>query len=240
MNQFLIAFAAIAFISTFIGGLLVFKYKHMMPYVFSFAAGTLIAVTFLEILPESLELAEKANIPIRSILITIVLSFFLYNLIERFFVTHPVHEHDGHGHIMGPIGAGSLVIHSFFDGAAIGAAFQVNTELGLVVAMAVVFHDFTDGVNTVTLMLKNKHTSHHAFIFLIMAAMAPVIGLVLTTYLNLPIKILAFLLAFFAGEFIYIGAAMLVPETKQTTKSTIIAMALGILAIIALTSIVTV
>ncbi len=238
MNSFLIGFAVIAFVSTLVGGLLVFKYKHMMPYVFSFAAGTLIAVTFLEILPESLKLAESSNIPIRSILITIVLSFFLYNFIERFFVTHPVHEHDGHGHIMGPIGAGSLVIHSFFDGAAIGAAFQVSTELGLVVAMAVVFHDFTDGINTVTLMLKNKQTSKNAFIFLIMAALAPVVGLLLTTYLDLPSKILAFLLAFFAGEFIYIGAAMLVPETKETKKSTMFAMAAGIAAIIVLTSLV--
>lgn len=239
MNSFVLTLAIITFVSTLFGGLMVFKYKKSMPYIFSFAAGTLIAVAFLDLLPESLEIAKSSGITVRAIFITVVLSFFIYNLLERFFVTHPVHENDQHGHIMGPIGAGSLVVHSFFDGAAIGAAYHVNPAVGIVVALAVIFHDFTDGINTVTVMLKNRHKSKHAFAFLFMDALAPVLGVMMTTYLMLPQSALAFMLAFFTGEFLYIGAATLVPETKHTTKATMITMALGIIAIIVLTSVLT-
>jgi zinc transporter ZupT len=240
MASVLLLITIVAFISTFVGGLVVFKFRHSLPYIFAYAAGSLIAVAFIDLLPESLELAESANVPIRYILITVVLSFFLYNFIERFFATHHMHEHDhdDHEHVMGPIGAGSLVIHSFLDGAAIGAAFQINQAIGIVVGLAVIFHDFTDGINTVTVMLRNHHSTKHALIFLALDAIAPVAGVLTMMYLSIPPAALAFLLAFFAGEFIYIGAASLVPETKNTSKKTLLAMAFGIAVIIVLTAIV--
>ena len=55
---------------------------------------------------------------------------------------------------MGPIGAIGLVMHSFLDGAAIGIAYQANASMGFIVALAVISHDFTDGINTVVIMLK--------------------------------------------------------------------------------------
>jgi ZIP family zinc transporter len=138
---------------------------------------------------------------------------------------------------MGPIGAGSLVIHSFLDGAAIGIAFQVSFSAGLVVALAVIFHDMTDGINTVVVMLKNHQPLKKAIVFLIMGAFAPVLGILLTSLIDIPAKFLVYLLAFFVGEFIYIGAATLLPETHHyPSKKIVIAMAIGILLIAFLTS----
>ncbi len=238
MNSFILMLAAFTFVSTLIGGLLVLRYKRSLPYIFAFAAGSLIGVSFLDLLPESLDLAVATHVSARAIFITVVVSFFLYNLIERFFATHHLHEHDEHAHVMGPIGAGSLVVHSFFDGAAIGAAFHVNAAVGLIVALAVIFHDFTDGINTVTVMLRNRQKSRSALVFLVLDALAPVLGVLLTTYVIIPEAALAFLLAFFVGEFLYIGASTLVPETKHTSRKTIIGMAAGIALIIALTSLI--
>jgi len=133
---------------------------------------------------------------------------------------------------MGPIGAGSLVIHSFLDGIAIGAAFAVNPSAGFVVALAVISHDFTDGINTVIIMLKNKHDVKRAVMFLVFDAIAPVLGIMTATSVAIPEKALAILLAVFVGEFLYIGAATLLPETrKHKSKKIIIAMALGIIII---------
>jgi ZIP family zinc transporter len=226
----------VTFFSTLIGGLITFKFKKYLPYFFAFAAGSLIGVSFLDLLPESLNLANSIQFPIRNIMIMILASFFIYSMLEKFFLTHEIEE-EGHGHILGPIGAGSLVLHSFLDGAAIGSAFQVNFSIGVIVAFAVIFHDFTDGINTVTIMLKNNHNSRNAKIFLLLDAIAPILGILLTSIIMIPQHILALILAFFVGEFIYMGAVSLLPEAhKHHSKKTILFVLLGILLIFALTS----
>src|SRR3989344_8377101 len=117
-------FAAITFISTLIGGLVIFRFRKGLPYFFAFSAGSLMAVAFLDILPESLEIAQHVSLPFRSVMLTIVISFFVYSFLDKIFLTHDMKECGGHhSHISGPLGAGSLILHSFFDGAAIGAAF---------------------------------------------------------------------------------------------------------------------
>ena len=222
MNVLLIILADVAFLFTLLGGFLAIKFKKALPYFFAFSAGSLIAVSFFDLLPESINLAGSVNVPIKYLMLTIVLSFLLYSLIEKFFLTHHHHEDEEHGHILGSIGAGSLAIHSFLDGVAIGSAFQVNSAVGLVVALAVLSHDFTDGINTVTLMLKNKHKTKNAVWFLLLDAIAPVLGVLLTSVAVIPGNVLAFILAFFVGEFLYIGMANLLPETHKHSSKWII------------------
>jgi len=237
MNTLITAFAFATFVSTLVGGLIIFKFKKYLPYFFAFAAGSLIAVSFLDLLPESLQISNEINFPVRYIMLAVVFSFFFYSLLERFFLTHNLGAPDSHGHIMGPIGAGSLVLHSFLDGVAIGSAFQVNSSMGIVVAFAVIFHDFTDGINTVTIMLKNKHNAKKAVTFLLMDALAPVLGILATNAVVMPQNVLAVILAIFTGEFLYIGASTLLPETREhPSKWMIFAMALAIIIIIILTS----
>jgi len=232
MNTTLVLLTLATFFSTLIGGSIIVKFKKYLPYFFAFAAGSLVAVSFLELLPESLKISNSIGFPTKYIMLIVVISYFVYSLLERFFLTHHEDEEDSHRHIMGSIGAGSLVIHSFLDGIAIGAAFAVNPSVGFVVALAVISHDFTDGINTVIIMLKNKHNVKRAIMFLILDAIAPVLGIVVATAITIPEKALAILLAVFVGEFLYIGAATLLPETrKHKSKKIIIAMALGIIVI---------
>lgn len=239
MNSLVILFTSITFFSTLIGGLVIFKFRKYLPYFFAFAAGSLVAVSFLDLLPESLNISQSINLPVRYIMLSVVASFFIYSLLERFFLTHHMGDHDSHGHIMGPIGAGSLILHSFFDGAAIGSAFMVNTSVGVVVALAVIFHDFTDGINTVIVMLRNKQKIRNAILFLLMDALAPVLGVLAISSMPLPQNALAILLAVFVGEFLYIGASTLMPETrKNLSKGIVIAMLVGIILIAVLTSLV--
>ncbi len=236
MNLLMLSLAFATFLSTIIGGTVVLRFRSSLPYFFAFAAGSLMGAAFLDILPESLKIAGHAGVPARHLMVTMVLSFFFYHLVERFFVTHHIEQPEAHGHIMGPIGAGSLVIHSFLDGAAIAAAFQVNTSVGMLVALAVIFHDFTDGINTVTLMLKNNQPSRNSAVFLLLDAVAPVLGVFAVSRVNFPEDILAFVLAFFVGEFIYIGAANLLPETKQfQSRRILLATAAGVALIFVLT-----
>lgn len=239
METLVIVLALATFISTLAGGVVIIRLKKYLPYFFAFAAGSLVAVSFLDLLPESLQISQSINFPVRYLMMAVVFSFFFYSLLERLFLTHHMGEHDDHAHVLGPIGAGSLVVHSFLDGAAIGAAFHVNSSVGLIVALAIIFHDFTDGINTVTLMLKNKQKMGRTVIFLLLDALAPVLGVLLTTAIIIPQSILALLLAVFVGEFLYIGASTLLPETRENlSKGIIIAMALAIILITILTSLI--
>jgi zinc transporter ZupT len=238
MNWLIVGLAFTTFCSTLIGGTFAIRFRKALPYFFAFAAGSLIAVTFFDILPESLEISASVNLSSRYIMITVVASFLFYSFLEKFLLVHYHEESGGHGHVMGPVGAGSLVIHSFLDGVAIGAAYQVNVTIGLLVALAVIFHDFTDGINTVTLMLKNKQHLRSATIFLVMDAVAPVLGVAVTSLVSINQAVLALVLAVFAGEFIYIGAVNLMPETRKYPNWKIAASTmLAILLILGLTSV---
>jgi zinc transporter ZupT len=229
MNMIILLLALATFVSTLIGGLITLRFSRLLPYFFAFSAGSLMAVAFFEILPESINLAGHSGITLQTIMLTVVISFFFYSLFERFFPSHEVGPHDTHAHIMGPIGATSLIVHSFIDGAAIGAAFQINMSVGLVVALAVLCHDFTDGMNTVTIMLKNRHKMKSAAVFLLLDALAPIFGVLSTTLFVFSEPALAIVLAAFVGEFVYIGAASLLPETyHHPSKDIVLAMAAGI------------
>jgi zinc transporter ZupT len=233
--------AVVTFFSTLIGGTFAIKFKKALPYFFAFAAGSLIAVTFFDILPEGIAVSEASGIPIRTVMATIVGSFLVYSLLERYFLTHHHHEEDDedHGHVMGPVGAGGLVVHSFLDGAAIGTAYQANPALGLIVAFAVIFHDFTDGINTVTLMLRSKQNVKNAFMFLLADSIAPAFGIALTSLIVVPEYVLAYILAMFAGEFLYLAAVNLLPETfKHPGWKMFLATLLGISLIFVLTGLI--
>ena len=220
-----------------VGGLVAVKFRRILQYFFAFSSGALIAITFFDVLPESLDIAGPVSV--RTLMIAVVAAFLFFSLVERFFLTHHHHESEEHGHIMGPIGAIGLVAHSFLDGAAIGIAYQANPNIGLIIALAVISHDFTDGINTVVIMLKNEQNVKNARIFLFIDAIAPVFGIIVASFFVIKPSVLAVILAAFSGQFLYIGAANLLPETyRHSAWKMAVAMIFGVLLIFVLTSII--
>jgi zinc transporter ZupT len=124
-----------------------------------------------------------------------------------------------------------LSLHSYLDGFAIGLAFQVSTSVGTIVAAAVLAHDFSDGINTVEVVLNRRGGNRSALAWLIIDVVAPVVGAVSTLMLHFQPQILGGCLALFAGFFVYISASDLLPEsyhdhpTVGTTAMTILGMA---------------
>jgi ZIP family zinc transporter len=238
MDPILYILALITFASTIIGGLVAVKFRKVLQYFFAFSAGALIAITFFDVLPESLNIAKTTGMGIRSLMIAVVAACLFFSLVERFFLTHHHHDEEEHGHIMGPIGAIGLVAHSFLDGAAIGIAFQANAKVGIIVALAVISHDFTDGINTVVIMLKNEQNVKNARKFLFVDAIAPVFGIIMASFFAINQNVLAVILAAFSGQFLYIGAASLLPETyRHVPWKMAVAMIVGVLLIFGLTAI---
>jgi ZIP family zinc transporter len=188
----------------------------------SFTAGVLIAVCFFDIIPEIFGLIQSSNLDITQPLIAVIVGYLLIHILEKYAVIHHTHEGEyathRHPHV-GMISTLGLIFHSFLDGIGIGLGFHVSPHVGLVVALAVIAHDFSDGLNTVSLMLVNKNTRKKAFLFLLLDAFAPVIGVFSTFFITIPENILVYYLGFFAGFLLYIGSSDLLPEAHSKHSS---------------------
>ncbi len=218
MNGMVILIALAATLSTFLGGLFALKFKDKLHLILGFSAGAIIGVAFFDLMPEAIDLASKAY-GVSFIISIVALGFVSYMTLDRLLHIYTMdNEDEGHIH-RGKLGAGSLSIHSFLDGLAIGLAFQVSSSVGAIVATAVLVHDFSDGINTVNLVLKNQGDQKQAFRWLIVDAVAPVLGVASTLLFTLPETALGLILAIFCGFFLYIGASDLLPESHHRHKT---------------------
>ena len=114
----------------------------------------------------------------------------------------------------------ALVGHSVMDGVGIGLAFQVSPAVGITVAIAVIAHDFCDGLNTVSLMLLHRHSTRSALRMLALDALAPVLGAASTLAFSVPPALLAPYLGFFAGFLLYIGVSDILPQAYSRAGPT--------------------
>ena len=235
MIIFIIGIATL--VSTFLGGMFALRFKDKLHLILGFSAGAVIGVAFFDLLPEALELGKELY-NINYITSIVALGFIVYMILDRFvfFHSHSTNE-DGHKennfNRRGILGAGSLSIHSFIDGMAIGLAFQVSLVVGTIVAVAVLVHDFSDGINTVNMILKNSGTKSQAFKWLSVDAVAPVLGIISTLFFSVSESTLGIILAVFTGFFLYIGASDLLPESHHNhpTVWTTVATILGIIVL---------
>jgi len=207
-----------AFTATMLGGLFAISLRDRLHLVLGFSAGAVIGVAFFDLLPEALETGTTWGS--RNILLLCALGFFLYTVIDRWMLLHEHangHEHHAHQHSekRGWIGAGSFSAHSFLDGFAIGIAFQASRAVGVIVAIAVLVHDFSDGLNTVNVVVKHGGDRRIALRWLLLDAAAPVMGAAVSLLVRLPESDLALILAMFSGFFLYIGASDLLPESHH-------------------------
>ena len=206
IQPLLILIAAAAFFSTLAGGLLALKLRDKLHLILGFSAGAVIGVAFFDLLPEAVNFGEKFHSP-AVILSFTAAGFLAYLVLDRILLFH------GDAAPRGPFAAGVLCIHSLLDGVAIGLAFQTSQQVGLVVAIAVLTHDFSDGINTMSVMLKNRGSRTQGLSWLAADALAPVLGIASTHFFTLPGQGFGTALALFAGFFLYIGASDLIPES---------------------------
>jgi len=198
--------ASAAFSSTLAGGLLALKLRDRLHLILGFSAGAVIGVAFFDLLPEAI--SNGVPYHTASALMSVAAAgFLIYLLLDRLLWLHgdPVRR--------GAFTAAVLCVHSLLDGIAIGVAFQTSHAVGVIVAIAVLTHDFSDGINTMNVVLKNQGKRATALRWLLLDAVAPVIGIVSTFAFALPTSSFGVALALFSGFFLYIGASDLIPES---------------------------
>ncbi len=207
-----------AFCSTMLGGTLALRLRDKLHLILGFSAGAVVAVAFFDLIPEALSLGSKTH-SLETVMSFVALGFILYLLMDRLILLHNhAHEQEEEEHSVesrGHVRAGSLSVHSFLDGVGIGLAFQVSIVVGAVVAAAVLAHDFSDGINTVNVVVRHGGERSKALRWLLVDAIAPVIGVLVTLFFSISSDALGLLLALFGGFFLYIGASDLIPESHH-------------------------
>jgi zinc transporter ZupT len=228
VNTTVLIVSLATFAATLVGGLFALRLRDRLHLILGFSAGAVLGVALFDLIPEAISLGGD-RFSVAATMGALAAGFLAYMLLDRAIMLHAHPGPDaGSGVRRGMLGAGSLSVHSFLDGCSIGLAFKVSASVGAVVAIAVLVHDFSDGINTVGLILKNRGSDRNAFRWLIIDAIAPLIGAGSTLALTLRPSTLGLTLAAFAGLFLYIGASDLLPEsyhqhpTALTTAMTIL------------------
>lgn len=208
-----IPLAGLTVISTFLGGLVAFRFHRELHTLIAFTGGIVVAVALFDVLPEALDAVGDS----RRVTTVVGAGFLLFFLAERVLVLHHRDEPEqarAHRRV-GALGAAGLSVHSLIDGLGIGLAFHLDTATGMLVFLAVISHDFADGMNTVGFILRQSGDRRSARRWLTVDAVAPLVGATAGAAIEISERGLGYVLAAYAGFFLFMGATDLLPEAHR-------------------------
>ena len=243
MNTALIL-AAVTALATTAGGFLAIKAKDRLHLVLGLSAGLLLGLVAFDLLPEVFELGTSELLGAPAVSVALIAGFLLLHFYEQLFGSHEPAESDyGHDHkhassVAGSLGALAMGGHVFLDGLALGVAFKVSSDLGIAVFIALLVHAFSDGLNTVSFLIKSGKWGKKGIWLLGVDAIARISGAALGATLALGDNLIAIYLAAFAGIVIYLATSHILPEahSQHSSRFTILATILGVLVMWALVS----
>ena len=232
-----IALAALTALATTLGGFVAIKVKDRLHLVLGLSAGLLLGLVAFDLLPEVFEMNTDSLGGVPVVSVALVAGFLLLHFAEKIFGSHePAHSDYGHDHkhsssVAGWLGALAMGGHVFLDGLALGVAFKVSSDLGIAVFIALLVHAFSDGLNTVSFLIKSGKWGKKGIWLLGVDAIARVSGAALGATLVLGDNLIAIYLAAFAGIVIYLATSHILPEAHSRHKSryTIMATIIGVL-----------
>ena len=233
-----IVLAALTVGATSLGGLTAFRAKDRFHLVLGLSAGLLLGLVAFDLIPEFSRNSDLTVGKIPAVYFAFVLGFLIIHFSEQFSGTHEPadsdfeHEHSHYGNIAGSLGAFAMSIHIFLDGVALGVAFKVSNKLGYAVFIALLVHAFSDGLNTVAMLVKTNKWRRNALALLEIDALARIGGASIGTYVAFSENWIAIYLALFAGFLIYIATSHILPEahSRHPSRLTMAATLVGVLA----------
>src|SRR3989344_470677 len=197
--------------------------KGFLRALISLAAGALLSVSFLDLLPEAL---EQGYFESRTILFMTLVSILAFFLLERTFHWHhcrceeagEVHRDDRKNIIY--VNLIGDAIHNFLDGVLIASAFLLDTNVGWAVVLAVILHEIPQEINDFGVLLYAGLSRARAIAYNLLIALIAVGGAIgFYYYGSLVAKAIPLATAFAAGNFIYLATADLIPELHRESNS---------------------
>lgn len=195
-------------------------------YFACFAAGVLIAVSFLHIVPISF--AMNAGAPT-----CLFAGYLLMHVFNRFLTAYVCDKPRTSEYALGLVPLVGIGFHSFLDGIVYSISFSVDMLTGTLVALGMVLHEFPEGVVTYTLLVRSGFSERRSFLlaFLAAAVTTPAGTIVSYPFISrIGPAMLGSLLALSAGALIYVGATHLLPRAeREPRRYSLVALAAGVL-----------
>jgi zinc transporter ZupT len=225
-----ILYALVAGLGDIVGGWMGLKTwigKIMPRYIIGFAAGVLISLTFLDVLP---------SINIQTTSWIIAAGFFTFYIIEKLVMLHACGEAECQIHKISGITVFGMALDNVVDGVGIAVGYLTNPVLGLLITIGVVIHEIPQGITSGIIMKNGGYSKAKTYSVLIFAGLLYPIGAFISQFLPAGFNEIA--LAFVAGDFLYIGASDLLPEAhKKFNIKVILSVLAGVVFVILMGSI---
>jgi zinc transporter ZupT len=209
--------APLASLATLLGGWGVVRFlqgrAQFMRLLSGVAAGYLLSVTVVRIIPESLEMSEGGE----HNALWILAGYLLVHVMEHGITMHFHYGEETHkdGSAMsGVMALVGLSLHSFMDGVAIAAALATHSNLGPLVVMGILFHRIPEGGTIASIFLVRGFGNRGALLAAGTLALAALVGSAGQVYLSLPTGPI---LALTAGLALYVASSDLLPEVQKVS-----------------------
>ncbi len=227
----LVIFGLIAAAANVLGGLILFPsklhstYKRFLKYLLALGAGFMLSVTIFEILPKTIllwqkkfpESSEDLYIPMLLIMVGYLLTqFFEHTIAPHFHLGEEVHSDELISRSSAYTAVGGLLIHTFFDGVSIAAAAQIDSNLGLLVFIAVLLHKFPEGFTIGSMVLASGKGLRAVVTATSLLGITTLVG-VIAFYLvgSSSTSAVAYALPLSGGVTLYVAASDLIPEVNH-------------------------
>ena len=186
----------------------------LVPWLISYAVGTLLGVALHALRPEA-----RAGRESRKAMPTLLAGILAFFLLEKLVLWR--HCHDAHECEVHTSSAASLVIvgdafHTFVDGAVIAAAVVTSIPLGITTALAVATHEIPQEVGDVAILLRAGYSRLRAFTLNLLSGLGGILGAIAMIFATKALPhALPYVLAFAAGNFLYVAMADLIPDLHR-------------------------
>lgn len=186
------------------------KEDHLHNFV-SFSAGTLLATAFINILPDAADLLAVQHVGLLALI-----AFALLFVLERFIMLHPCEETHCDYHTMGLAAYVGMLIHTFMDGLALGAAMMVE-GLAWIIFFAIIVHKIPSAFALSSILRKGEWAISKILVGLLIFSLAIPLGTLTSLLILSPITTQAtgVALALSLGTFIYIATSDFLPEVHR-------------------------
>jgi zinc and cadmium transporter len=205
---------ALAGFADIVGGLVLVRRNwphHYLRYFIALGAGFMMAVAFLDMIPDSMRFSA-AWTPALVLIGYCIIHLLEHTITPHFHYGEETHQHEFlHAHTGWSVLCG-LAAHSFFDGVAIASGFVLSASLGWLIFIAIILHKVPEGFTVASVMLASGRTRGAALVSAVLLAVATVAGVLVIGLLprwvsvGLPLS---------AGVAIYVAATDLLPETNR-------------------------
>ncbi|MBS1903794.1 MAG: ZIP family metal transporter [Bacteroidetes bacterium] len=211
--------AATAQVASGLSALRARKFPHTWERaLLALGAGFILALVFLDLIPESFHLTENESTSALFILLGFsLLHFFEHTVVEHFHFGEETHEHPhvAHTSVFGAVGG--LTLHAFFDGMAIASISNAHPEMGVLTCIAVLLHKIPEGLTVASVMTAGNKSTGAAKRATYSLGLATILGAMFVyLFIEINAHIIGVLFALSAGAALYVGASDLIPEINKT------------------------